>query len=168
LYDFDVEEIPAQDIDDVSVSSTKIRTALKNGELKTANKYLGYPYLLNGIVVDGKKIGAKIGFPTANINIEESYKLIPKTGVYIITAIIDGSSYNGMMNIGFNPTVSGKKQTIEAHLFDFHKNLYGEKITVELLYFLRDEQKFLSVDDLIDQLKTDKENAISFLANNPS
>jgi len=88
--DFDVEEIPAQDIDDVSVSSTKIRKALQNGELKTANKYLGYRYLLNGIVVDGEKLGTKIGFPTANINIEESYKLIPKTGVYIITTIIDG------------------------------------------------------------------------------
>ena len=168
LYDFDVEEIPAQDIDDVSVSSTKIRTALQNGELKTANKYLGYRYLLNGIVVDGEKLGTKIGFPTANINIEESYKLIPKTGVYIITAIIDGSSHNGMMNIGFNPTVRGKKQTIEAHLFDFRENLYGKKITIELLYFLRNEQKFLSVDELIDQLKIDKENAISFLANNPS
>ena len=168
LYGFDVEEIPAQDIDDVSVSSTKIRTALKNGELKTANKYLGYRYLLNGIVVDGEKLGTKIGFPTANINIEESYKLIPKTGVYIITAIIDGSSHNGMMNIGFNPTVKGKKQTIEAHLFDFRENLYGKKITIELLYFLRNEQKFLSIYELIDQLKIDKENAISFLANNPS
>jgi riboflavin kinase/FMN adenylyltransferase len=168
LYDFEVEEIPAQDIDNVSVSSTKIRTALKEGRLKTANNYLGYNYMLNGTIVNGKKLGGKIGFPTANLDIKEPYKLIPKTGVYVIKTIIDAVLYTGMMNIGFNPTVKGKYQTIEAHLFDFNKDLYGRKVTIELLFFLREEQKFNSIEDLIIQLKLDKVNALFYLTNNPA
>lgn len=168
LYDFEVEEIPAQDIDNVSVSSTKIRTALKEGRLKTANNYLGYNYMLNGTIVNGKKLGVKIGFPTANLDIKEPYKLIPKTGVYIIKTIIDDVLYTGMMNIGFNPTVKGKYQTIEAHLFDFNKDLYGRKVTIELLFFLREEQRFNSIEDLIIQLNLDKVNALFYLTNNPA
>ena len=168
LYDFEVEEIPAQDIDNVSVSSTKIRTALKEGRLKTANNYLGYHYMLNGTIVNGKKLGGKIGFPTANLDIKEPYKLIPKTGVYVIKTIIDAVLYTGMMNIGFNPTVEGKHQTIEAHLFDFNKDLYGRKVTIELLFFLREEQKFNSIEDLIIQLNLDKVNALFYLTNNPA
>ena len=167
LYDFKVEEIPAQDIDDVSVSSTKIRTALKDGNLKTANNYLGYHYMLNGTVVSGKKLGGTIGFPTANIEIKEPYKLIPKTGVYIIRTYINTILYTGMMNIGFNPTVLGKHQTIEAHLFDFNEDLYGKEIMIEFIYFLREEHKFESVEELVVQLNIDKENAISYLSNNP-
>ena len=167
LYDFKVEEIPAQDIDDVSVSSTKIRTALKDGNLKTANNYLGYHYMLNGTVVSGKKLGGTIGFPTANIEIKEPYKLIPKTGVYIIRTYINTILYTGMMNIGFNPTVLGKHQTIEAHLFDFNEDLYGKEIMIEFIYFLREEHKFESVKELVVQLNIDKENAISYLSNNP-
>lgn len=167
LYDFEVEEIPAQDIDDVSVSSTKIRAALKRGNLKTANKYLGYHYMLSGIVVNGKKLGGTIGFPTANIEVKEPYKLIPSTGVYVIRTQINSVLFSGIMNIGFNPTVLGKHQTIEAHLFNFNEDLYGEKITVEFVYFLREEKKFKSVDELVAQLNIDKENAISFLSNNP-
>lgn len=167
LYDFKVEEIPAQDIDDVSVSSTKIRTALKDGNLKTANNYLGYHYMLNGTVVSGKKLGGTIGFPTANIEIKEPYKLIPKTGVYIIRTYINTILYTGMMNIGFNPTVLGKHQTIEAHLFDFNEDLYGKEITIEFIYFLREEHKFKSIEELVIQLNIDKENAISYLSNNP-
>ena len=167
LYDFKVEEIPAQDIDDVSVSSTKIRTALKDGNLKTANNYLGYHYMLNGSVVSGKKLGGTIGFPTANLEIKEPYKLVPKTGVYIIKTYINAILYTGMMNIGFNPTVLGKHQTIEAHLFDFNEDLYGKEITIEFIYFLREEHKFESVEELVIQLNIDKENAISYLSNNP-
>ena len=167
LYDFKVEEIPAQDIDDVSVSSTKIRTALKDGNLKTANNYLGYHYMLNGSVVSGKKLGGTIGFPTANLEIKEPYKLVPKTGVYIIKTHINTILYTGMMNIGFNPTVLGKHQTIEAHLFDFNEDLYGKEITIEFIYFLREEHKFESVEELVVQLNIDKENAISYLSNNP-
>ena len=167
LYDFKVEEIPAQDIDDVSVSSTKIRTALKDGNLKTANNYLGYHYMLNGTVVSGKKLGGTIGFPTANLEIKEPYKLIPKTGVYIIKTHINTVLYTGIMNIGFNPTVLGKHQTIEAHLFDFNEDLYGKEITIEFIYFLREEHKFKSIEELVVQLNIDKENAISYLSNNP-
>ena len=167
LYDFKVEEIPAQDIDDVSVSSTKIRTALKDGNLKTANNYLGYHYMLNGTVVSGKKLGGTIGFPTANLEIKEPYKLIPKTGVYIIKTHINTVLYTGIMNIGFNPTVLGKHQTIEAHLFDFNEDLYGKEIMIEFIYFLREEHKCESVKELVVQLNIDKENAISYLSNNP-
>jgi len=166
LYDFNVEEIPAQDIDNVSVSSTKIRNALQEGSLKTANNYLGYNYMLNGTVVNGKSLGGKIGFPTANLEVNETYKLIPKTGVYIIKTVIDSVLFYGMMNIGFRPTVSGKDQTIEAHLFNFNKDLYGKNLRLELLYFLRKEKKFDSIDDLIVQLKLDKENSIAYLKNN--
>jgi len=167
LYDFEVEEIPAQDIDNISVSSTKIRSALHSGNLKTANTYLGYNFSLSGVVVNGKKLGGKIGFPTANISIKEDYKLVPKTGVYVIKSTIDGSILFGMMNIGYRPTVNGNHQTIEAHFFNFDRDLYGAFLKIELLYFLRDEQKFNSVDDLILQLKQDKKNSLTYLTNNP-
>ena len=167
LYDFSVEEIPAQDIDDVSISSTKIRKALASGNLKTANNYLGYPFMLNGTVVNGKQLGGKIGFPTANIHIKESYKLIPKTGVYVVKSTIEKKEIFGMMNIGNRPTVNGKYQTIEVHFFDFNQNLYHKNLTIELLYFLRNEQKFDSVEDLIVQLKKDEENSLKYIGQNP-
>lgn len=163
LYDFTVEEIPAQDIDEVSVSSTKIRKALANGQLKTANNYLGYNFSLTGKVVNGKQLGGKIGFPTANIDISEEYKLIPKTGVYVVKSTIENATVYGMMNIGNRPTVDGEYQTIEVHFFDFNQNLYDKELTIELLYFLRDEQKFDSVPDLISQLKKDKETSLNYL-----
>ncbi len=163
LYDFTVEEIPAQDIDEVSVSSTKIRKALANGQLKTANNYLGYSFSLTGKVVNGKQLGGKIGFPTANIDVFEEYKLIPKTGVYVVKSTINNASVYGMMNIGNRPTVDGEYQTIEVHFFDFNQNLYNKELTIELLYFLRDEQKFDSVPDLISQLKKDKETSLNYL-----
>jgi len=166
LYDFEVEEIPVQDINDVSVSSTKIRKALSEKNIKTANKYLGYNFMLNGKVVNGKQLGGKIGYPTANINIEEDYKLIPKTGVYVVKSSIHNVLVFGMMNIGFRPTVNGKHQTIEVHFFDFNVNLYGQNLTIEILYFLRDEEKFSSIETLISQLETDKSNALDYLQNN--
>ncbi|MBE7689951.1 bifunctional riboflavin kinase/FAD synthetase [Tenacibaculum piscium] len=163
LYDFTVEEIPAQDIDQVSVSSTKIRKNLADGHLKTANNYLGYPFSLSGKVVQGKQLGGKIGFPTANIEIPESYKLIPKKGVYVVSAIIQNNTVFGMMNIGNRPTVHGKNQTIEIHFFDFKTDLYHQNITVELLYFLREEQKFDSLNDLVIQLEKDKNTSLEYL-----
>lgn len=166
LYDFIVEEIPAQDIDDVSVSSTKIRRALHSGELKTANNYLGYYFMLNGTVVNGKQLGGKIGYPTANIDVKESYKLIPKTGVYVVKSKIDNKDIFGMMNIGNRPTVDGNHQTIEVHFFDFNQDLYNKNLTIELIYFLRDEHKFDSVESLIHQLKKDEKTAREYIANN--
>lgn len=166
LYDFSVEEIPAQDIDDVSVSSTKIRHALHAGNLKTANNYLGYRFTLNGTVVNGKQLGGKIGYPTANIDVKEDYKLIPKTGVYVVLSKINGNTIYGMMNIGNRPTVDGNYQTIEVHFFDFNQNLYNQNLTIELLYFLRDEQKFDAIDSLINQLKKDEEIARNYIKKN--
>ncbi|CAL2102363.1 Riboflavin kinase / FMN adenylyltransferase [Tenacibaculum sp. 190130A14a] len=166
LYDFTVEEIPAQDIDDVSVSSTKIRRALSGGELRTANNYLGYHFSLTGKVVNGKKLGGKIGYPTANIEVEEAYKLIPKTGVYVVKSVIDNQKVYGMMNIGNRPTVNGEYQTIEVHFFDFDDDLYGKKLTVELMYYLREEQKFDSVTSLMNQLEKDKEDSLLHIQTN--
>lgn len=166
LYDFTVQEIPAQDINEVSVSSTKIRKALADRNIKTANNYLGYNYMLTGKVVTGKKLGSKIGYPTANIAIKEDYKLIPKTGVYVVKSQINSSVVLGMMNIGFRPTIEGKNQTIEVHFFDFNQNLYDRTLVIEVLYFLREEEKFTSVETLTSQLKTDQLNALAYLQNN--
>lgn len=162
-FDFEVEEISKQDINDVAVSSTKIRAALQEGNIKTANTYLGYNFMLTGKVIDGKKLGQTINYPTANLHIEETYKLIPKHGVYIVKSIIDNITVYGMMNIGHNPTVNGKHQTIETHFFDFNKDLYGQNLKIELLQRLRDEQKFNSVEELQSQLHIDKNNALEFI-----
>ncbi|WP_417557467.1 bifunctional riboflavin kinase/FAD synthetase [Mesoflavibacter zeaxanthinifaciens] len=162
-FDFEVEEISKQDINDVAVSSTKIRAALQEGNIKTANTYLGYNFMLTGKVIDGKKLGQTINYPTANLHIEETYKLIPKHGVYIVKSIIDNITVYGMMNIGHNPTVNGKHQTIETHFFDFNKDLYGQNLKIELLQRLRDEQKFNSVQELQTQLHIDKKNALEFI-----
>jgi riboflavin kinase/FMN adenylyltransferase len=166
VYNFNVEEIPAQDIDTVSVSSTKIRRALASGNLKTANNYLGYSFMINGTVVNGKKLGGTIGYPTANIDVKETYKLIPKTGVYIVKSTIHKKTVFGMMNIGNRPTVNGNHQTIEVHFFDFTQDLYHQNLTIELIYFLRDEQKFDGINSLVGQLKKDEKNARDYLKNN--
>ncbi|KGL60088.1 MULTISPECIES: bifunctional riboflavin kinase/FAD synthetase [unclassified Polaribacter] len=166
LYGFKVEEIPAQDIDSVSVSSTKVRRALAAGNLKTANHYLGYNFMLTGTVVNGKKLGGKIGYPTANIDVKETYKLIPKTGVYVVKSSIGRKTVFGMMNIGNRPTINGNHQTIEIHFFDFNKDLYHKNLTIELLYFLRDEQKFDTIEFLVHQLKKDEEIARNYIKNN--
>lgn len=163
-YGFEVEQISAQEIQDVSVSSTKIRKALQEGNMALANEYLGYAYFLTGEVVKGKQLGRTIGFPTANIEIEEDYKLIPKNGVYVVRTFIDQKEVFGMMNIGFNPTVNGQKQTIEVNLFDFESDIYGQKLEISLLKYLREEQKFGSVDLLTAQLNLDKKTALEFVS----
>ena len=162
-YDFEVEQISVQEINDISVSSTKIRKALLEGDMALANEYLGYDYFLTGTVVKGKQLGRTIGFPTANLKIEENYKLIPQNGVYIVKSIINQKTVFGMMNIGFNPTVDGKNQTIEIHYFDFNADLYNQKITVSILQRIRSEQKFESVALLKEQLEKDKNTAIAYL-----
>ncbi len=116
-YDFKIKKIKKQDISDIAVSSTKIRIAIENGQIEKANSFLGYEFPLTGVVEQGKNLGEKIGFPTANLNIEENYKLIPKTGVYIVKSIIQSQEFYGMMNIGYRPTIGGKHQTIETHFF---------------------------------------------------
>lgn len=162
-YDFEVEEISVQDIEDVSVSSTKIRNALNDGDILTANTYLGYGFYITGKVVKGKGLGRKIGFPTANIEIAEDYKLIPKNGVYVIKTSIENKLVYGMMNIGMNPTVNGTKKTIEAHFFNFNNDIYNQTLKIEFVARLRDEQKFESVELLKKQLKLDEKNAKVFI-----
>ena len=162
-YGFEVEQISVQEINAISVSSTKIRNALLEGDMALSNDYLGYDYFLTGSVVRGKQLGRTIDFPTANLKIEEDYKLIPKNGVYIVKSLIDGQTIFGMMNIGFNPTVNGKKQSIEIHYFDFNSDLYNQKIRVSILLRIRSEQKFESVDLLREQLKKDKKTALGLL-----
>lgn len=164
-FDFEVEQISVQEINEVAVSSTKIRTALESGNVVLANTYLGYEYLLSGIVILGKQLGRTIGFPTANIQIQESYKLIPKQGVYIVKSSISGNVVYGMMNIGFNPTVNGTKLSVEVHFLDFDSDLYDKTLVISVLERIREEQKFESIDDLKKQLKRDKEYVISFLKN---
>ncbi|MFH6602711.1 bifunctional riboflavin kinase/FAD synthetase [Maribacter algicola] len=162
---FEVEEISAQEIDDVSVSSTKIRKALENGDVLVANQYLGYAYMLTGTIIKGRGLGRQIGFPTANLHIPETYKLIPKNGVYAVEALLNGKRVHGMMNIGFNPTVADDEQrSIEVNFFDFEADLYGQEIQVNVLHRLRNETKFESVEALRQQLMKDKENAIALIS----
>jgi riboflavin kinase / FMN adenylyltransferase len=163
-FDFEVEQISVQEINEVSISSTKIRKALIEGNMALANNYLGYDYFLTGTVFKGKQLGKTIGFPTANLKIEENYKLIPKNGAYIVKSILDQKEVFGMMNIGFNPTVAGDSLSIEINYFDFDEDLYGKKITVSILEYLRPEQKFESVALLKEQLKKDKDMSMSFIA----
>ena len=162
-YDFEVEQISVQEIKEVSISSTKIRTALTEGNMALANDYLGYDYFLTGTVSKGLQLGRTIGFPTANIQIEKNYKLIPKKGSYVVKSIIDDKTVFGIMNIGFNPTVAGENLSIEVHFFDFDTNLYEKEIRVSLLKYLRPEQKFGSVDLLKKQLEQDKVAALDFI-----
>jgi riboflavin kinase/FMN adenylyltransferase len=164
-YGFEVEQISAQEINENAVSSTKIRNAILEGNSALAKAYLGYNYFFSGTVVKGKQLGRTIGFPTANIHIEEDYKLIPKNGVYVVKGNCNKETLFGMMNIGTRPTVAGKNQTIEVHFFDFDKDIYNQNITIEILEFIRDEHKFESLDALKNQIQKDKEFSINFLNN---
>ena len=162
-FGFEVEQISVKEINEVSVSSTKIRTALEEGNIELANEYLGYSYSLTGKVSKGKQLGRTIGYPTANIHIPEAYKLIPQNGVYIAKSIFNGETVYGMMNIGNRPTVDGTTQTIEINYFDFDRDIYDQTITVSLLKRMRSEQKFDSLDALKNQLALDKLTALDFI-----
>ncbi|EAR16225.1 riboflavin biosynthesis protein RibF [Robiginitalea biformata HTCC2501] len=159
LFDFSVEEISAQEVDEVSVSSTKIRKALEAGDLETANAYLGYPYMLSGTVRRGKGLGRNLGFPTANLGIDSEYKLIPANGVYAVRSQLGDREVFGMMNIGSNPTVEDSGQHIEVHFFDLDQDLYDQPLRVGLLARLRDERKFDSLEALKEQLSLDQQAA---------
>ncbi|WP_414000360.1 bifunctional riboflavin kinase/FAD synthetase [Flavobacterium sp. W1B] len=162
-YGFEVEQISVQEIDAISVSSTKIRKALSEGNMTLANQYLGYDYFLTGTVLEGKRLGRTIGFPTANLNIKEDYKLIPLNGVYVVKSTINQKTVFGIMNIGFNPTVGGDHLSIEIHYLDFNSELYGQELSVSILQYLRPEQKFDSIESLKTQLEKDKNKAIEYL-----
>lgn len=161
LYGFEVEEISVKEVDEVNVSSTKIRKALEEGKVDVAENYLGNSFQLRGEVVHGQKIGRELGFPTANIEVKNDYKLIPSHGTYAVRVSCRGNTYHGMLNIGNRPTVSeGKKRvTIEVHLFDFDDNIYGEEIAVSFVKRIRDEKKFEGRDALIEEMVKDKNRA---------
>lgn len=157
FYGFEVTQIDAQEVGDVAVSSTKIRAALREGNMRVANDFLGYNFMLTGTVVKGKGLGANLSFPTANIFIEEPYKLIPKQGVYMVQSKIENQLVYGMMNIGKNPTVSQDNKThIEVHFFNLDANLYSKTLKIELLEHLRNEIKFPNIEALKVQLEKDK------------
>ena len=157
-YNFKVDEIPAQDIKSISVSSTKVRNAIISGDFKLVNKFLSRPFNLSGKIIKGDELGRKIGYPTANLNIFEKYKLKPQNGVYLIRTRLKKQTYFGMMNIGIRPTISAKNNQIETHLFNFNGNLYGHEMTLEILEKIREEKKFESIEKLKIQLDIDKKH----------
>lgn len=163
IYGFDVEEIPKQMIENNGVSSTKIRRALTEGIIETANEYLGQPYCIHGIVIEGDKIGRTMDFPTANIDVTFKNKLIPAQGIYAVKVVIDSSRYNGMLNIGFRPTFGGTQKRIEVHIFDFGREIYGKHIRIEFYHKIRSEIRFENIGALKSQLEQDKQAALNLL-----
>jgi riboflavin kinase/FMN adenylyltransferase len=162
-YNFDVVEISAQEISEVTVSSTKIRKALEEGDIVTANKFLGYPYMLSGHVVPGKQIGRTIAYPTANLAIKEKYKLIPANGVYIVFSEIHGKVVYGITSIGTNPTVGGEVRTIETYFLDFNGDLYDQKLRIEFIAKIREEETFDNVNELQGAIQKDEAFARNYL-----
>lgn len=164
-YTFNVLEIPAQLVEEIAVSSTKIRNAILHNQIELANDYLGYNFSITGKVVKGNQIGRTINFPTANIAIEEEYKLIPNKGVYFVNIIYNNKKLDGMLNIGNRPTLENQTLSIEVNIFDFKDDIYEKSITIEFLKFHRKEQKFLSLEELKNQLYKDKEEAENYFRN---
>jgi riboflavin kinase/FMN adenylyltransferase len=167
-FGFDVEEIPEQDINDVAVSSTKIRNAILSGDAKTASEFLGYAFHLYGKVIKGDQLGRVLGFPTANLFIEENYKLIPSDGIYAVSIdILAGEAgtktANGMSYIGHRPTINGMSRNIEVNIFDFDEDIYGQSIRINFLEHLRGDKKFNSLEDLKEQLIKDEKAARKIL-----
>jgi len=166
-YGFQVEEIPRQDIEDVGVSSTKIRQALDEGDIFTANEYLGRPYLLTGEVIHGDQLGRSWGFPTANISVQEKYKLVPKDGIYACRVRWNERLLEGMMYIGVRPTINGIQRNIEVNIFDFDQEIYGETLEVHFVGQIREDMKFENIDQLKNQLALDKVAAQTILSRIP-
>lgn len=164
VYGFEVIEIPEQDINEVAVSSTRIREALLAGNIELANQYLGYPFFITGKVIRGDQIGRQIGYPTANIHVEERYKLIPADGIFAVKVQQGGQEYKGMAYIGSRPTINGMTRNIEVNLFDFDKEIYGETIRMEFLHYIRGDAKFNGLDELKAQIARDKLEVLKFLS----
>ncbi|MEQ9591394.1 MAG: bifunctional riboflavin kinase/FAD synthetase [Cyclobacteriaceae bacterium] len=162
-YGFEVEEISRQDVDSIGVSSTKIRKALLVGDIETATHFLGKPYSLSGRVIKGEKLGRVLGFPTANIDVDSHYKLIPGEGIYAVTIAHHNKLYGGMLYIGNRPTLDGSSQSIEVNIFDFNQEIYGETITINLIAAIRKDSRFKDLEALKKQLVTDKESSLKLL-----
>lgn len=163
VFHYQVEQITKETLEDIAISSTKIRNALLAGDIETGAQLLGHYYRLSGYVIKGEQIGRTIGFPTANIQLTVDYKLIPKTGVFAVWVTVNDKTYKGMLNIGFRPTVEGTGKTIEVNIFDFDEDIYGEEIEVKLIKRLRDEQKFENLKALQKQIAIDRQNALTSL-----
>jgi riboflavin kinase/FMN adenylyltransferase len=164
IYGFEVEEIPAMDIDNIEISSTKIRKSIQAGNIKMANTFLGYSYIVAGKVVRGRQIGHSLGYPTANIEPEDKYKLIPGDGIYVVEVGYRKEVYKGMLSIGLNPTVNGTLRTIEVNILDFDKSIYGERLILNFIDKIRDEVKFDSLEKLKCQLDMDRQQTIQTFA----
>lgn len=164
VYGYEVIEIPEQDINDVAVSSTRIREALLVADIELANQFLGYPFFITGKVIRGDQIGRQIGYPTANIHVEEKYKLIPADGIFAVKVQHNGSEYKGMAYIGSRPTINGMTRNIEVNLFDFDKEIYNETIRMEFLHFVRGDVKFNGLDELKAQIAKDKQDVLRLLS----
>lgn len=166
MYGYSMEEISKETLDDIGISSTKIRNSLQSGDIALANDLLGHSYRVTGTVVRGLQNGRKLGYPTANLQVADEYKLIPKTGIYAVRVYSEqwpqgapaNGYYHGMLSIGYNPTFEGKEQTIEVNILDFNHDVYGNTITLEFVEYLRDEKKFNSLEDLIEAIKGDEVN----------
>jgi riboflavin kinase/FMN adenylyltransferase len=166
VYGFEVIEIPEQDINDVAISSTRIRTALLSGNINIANECLGYPFFITGKVIRGDQLGRTLGYPTANLMVEERYKLIPSDGIYAVKVNVEGKEYKGMAYIGHRPTVNGMTRNIEVNIFDFSADIYNKELRMEFLHFVREDIKFASLEELVVQLGKDKEDVLALLIMN--
>ncbi len=164
VYHFDLEEIPEQDINSIAVSSTKIRTALMQGDVATANEFLGYDFELTGEVIHGEAIGKTIGYPTANIQVKDAYKIIPAEGIYAVLVKVDDDLFKGMLYIGNRPTLHGSKQSIEVNILDFDRDIYGQTITIIFKQKIRDDKKLNSLEELKLQIDQDKMATIKLLS----
>jgi riboflavin kinase/FMN adenylyltransferase len=163
LYGFEVVEIPEQDINDVAISSTRIRKALFGGEIDIANECLGYPFFITGKVIRGDQLGRQLGYPTANLMLEEKYKLIPSDGIYAVKVKVEGGEHTGMAYIGHRPTVNGMTRNIEVNIFNFEGDIYNQELRMEFLHYVRSDIKFSSLEELVVQLGKDKEDVQALL-----
>lgn len=165
VYGFSVDEISEQDINEVAVSSTRVREALLQADIELANSYLGYAFFITGKVIRGDQIGRTIGYPTANLQVEEAYKLIPADGIFAVTVDIDGQSHQGMAYIGHRPTINGMTRNIEVNIFDFNREIYNQTIRMHFHHFVRHDVKFNSLEELKHQLAKDREDVLKLLNN---
>ncbi len=161
---FELEEITKETLDDIDISSTKIRTSLQSGDVALANELLGYNYTFSGTVVRGFQRGRELGYPTANVMVNDDFKLIPSTGIYAVKVHVRGTIHSGMLSIGYNPTFEGKAQTVEVHILDFNVDIYGDNITIEMIQYMRGEEKFATIDELILAIKKDEAKTRSLFA----
>ncbi|MBD1392754.1 bifunctional riboflavin kinase/FAD synthetase [Mucilaginibacter glaciei] len=162
-YGYKVVEIAEQDINDVAISSTRIRKALLEGDIDIANECLGYPFFITGKVIRGDQIGRTLGYPTANLVVEERYKLIPSDGIFAVKVLVEGKEYKGMAYIGHRPTINGMTRNIEVNIFDFNADIYNKELRMEFLHYVRGDIKFASLDELVVQLGKDKEDVQALL-----